>query len=113
MLHFIGLASLLGGFLVQMKSIKPGTTKIVPAMVHGAWTMLVTGLLLVGFREWISALDADARELDNLKIAVKSLVVAAIVVFVMINRKKEKLKNSTFALIGALTLLNVIVAVFW
>lgn len=113
MLHFIGLASLLGGFLVQMKSFKPGTAKIIPAMVHGAWTMLVTGLLLVGFREWMSALDPNAAELDNLKVAVKSLVVAAIVVFVMINRKKDKLKNSTFGLIGALTLLNVIIAVFW
>lgn len=112
-LHFVGLASLLGGFLVQMKALKPGTTKIIPAMIHGAWTMLITGLLLVGLREWMSALDPSAAELDNIKIAVKSIVVTLVVVFVMINRKKETVKSSTLALIGGLTLLNVILAVFW
>lgn len=112
-LHFIGLASLLGGFLVQMKALKPGTAKILPAMIHGAWTMLITGLLLVGLREWISALDSAAAELDNIKIAVKSIVVTLIVVFVMINRKKQAVKSSTLALIGGLTVLNIILAVFW
>lgn len=112
-LHFIGLASLLGGFLVQIKALKPGTAKIIPAMIHGAWTMLITGLLLVGLREWMSALDANAPELDNIKIAVKSIVVTLIVVFVMLNRKKQTVKSSTLALIGGLTLLNVILAVFW
>jgi hypothetical protein len=112
-LHFVGLASLLGGFLVQIKALKPGTAKIIPAMIHGAWTMLVTGLLLVGLREWMSALDPNAAELDNIKIAVKSIVVTLVVVFVMINRKKETVKSSTLALIGGLTLLNVALAVFW
>jgi len=112
-LHFIGLASLLGGFMVQMKSLKTGTAKIIPAMVHGAWTMLVTGLLLVGFREWISALDPSANELDNIKVAVKSIVAAVIVVLVMINRRKEKLKSRDFGLIGGFAVLNIILAVFW
>lgn len=40
-LHFVGLASLLGGFLTQMSA---GTKRIVPAMLHGALTMLLTGL---------------------------------------------------------------------
>ena len=44
-LHFIGLASVVGGFLAQMKSSDRGVN---PAMVHGALTQLVTGLLLVG-----------------------------------------------------------------
>ena len=112
-LHFVGLASLLGGFLVQMKALKPGTAKIIPAMIHGAWTMLVTGLLLVGLREWMSALDPAAAELDNIKVAVKSIVVTLIVVFVMINRKKEKVSSGTLGLIGALTLANIVIAVFW
>lgn len=112
-LHFVGLASLLGGFLVQMKALKPGTAKIIPAMIHGAWTMLITGLLLVGLREWMSALDPAAAELDNIKVAVKSIVVTLVVVFVMINRKKETVKSSTLGLIGGLTLLNVVLAVFW
>ncbi|MEY4494330.1 MAG: hypothetical protein RL570_445 [Actinomycetota bacterium] len=112
-LHFVGLASLLGGFLVQIKTLKSGTSKIIPAMIHGAWTMLITGLLLVGIREWMSALDPSSAELDNIKVAVKSIVVTLILVFVMINRKKDTLKSSTMALIAGLTVLNVVLAVFW
>ncbi len=41
-LHFIGLASLLGGFLTQMRAMGAGTAKIVAAMVHGAWTAFAT-----------------------------------------------------------------------
>ena len=112
-LHFVGLASLLGGFLVQMKALKPGTAKIIPAMVHGAWTMLITGLLLVGLHEWTSSLDPAAGEIDNIKIAVKSIVLTVVLVLVMQNRKKDAVKSSTLGLIGGLTLLNVILAVFW
>jgi hypothetical protein len=112
-LHFVGLASLLGGFLVQIKSLKAGEGKIVAAMIHGAWTMLVTGLLLVGAREWMSAVDAGAPELDNIKVAVKSIIATVVVVLVMLNRKKETVKSSSLALIGGVTLLNVILAVFW
>jgi hypothetical protein len=112
-LHFVGLASLLGGFLVQMKALKPGTAKIIPAMNHGAWTMLITGLLLVGLHEWTSSLDPAAGEIDNIKIAVKSIVLTVVLVLVMQNRKKETVKSSTLGLIGGLTLLNVVLAVFW
>jgi hypothetical protein len=112
-LHFVGLASLLGGFLVQMKALKPGTAKIIPAMIHGAWTMLITGLLLVGLHEWTSSLDPAAGEIDNIKVAVKSVVLTVVLVLVMQNRKKDSVKSSTLGLIGGLTLLNVILAVFW
>ena len=47
-LHFVGLASLLGGFIVQMKSPDKGVN---PAMLHGALTQLVTGVVLVGLLE--------------------------------------------------------------
>ncbi|MFE0772941.1 hypothetical protein ACFW3E_07580, partial [Streptomyces sp. NPDC058861] len=47
-LHVIGIASLLGGFLTQMKAMGAGTARFSPAMLHGALTMLVTGVALVG-----------------------------------------------------------------
>lgn len=112
-LHFVGLASLLGGFLVQIKSLKAGEGKIVTAMIHGAWTMLITGLALVGIHEWISALDPAAGAIDNLKVAVKSIVLTLILVLVLRYRKKQKVKSSILALVGALTFLNVVLAVFW
>jgi len=40
-LHLIGVASLLGGFLGQMKDLKTGGS-IVPGMLHGAWLLLIT-----------------------------------------------------------------------
>jgi hypothetical protein len=111
-LHFVGMASLLGGFLTQMRSMRTATAKIVPAMVHGAWTALATGLLLVGLAEYRIAMGADF-EIDHMKIGVKSLVVTVILILVIANRKKDSVKAPLFGTIGALTLTNVVLAVFW
>ena len=111
-LHFIGLASLLGGFMTQMKAMGQSVAKVVPAMVHGTWTMLATGLLLVGVREWMSAMDW-ADSLNHSKIGVKSLVLIAILVLVLKFKKAEKVSAKVFGVIGLLTVLNVTLAVFW
>ncbi len=50
-LHIIGIAALLGGFLTQMKAMGQGTARFVPGMLHGALTMLVTGVALVGLNQ--------------------------------------------------------------
>ena len=63
-LHFIGLASLVGGFIVQMKSADKGVNA---AMFHGALTQLVTGFIMVGMVEGGAVDD----ELDMTKISVK------------------------------------------
>ena len=111
-LHFVGLASLLGGFMTQIKAMGQGAAKIVSAMVHGAWTAFVTGLLLVGLAEWRIAMGANF-EIDHMKIGVKSLVAIVILLLVMLNRKKSSVSAPIFGLIGALTLTNVVLAVFW
>ncbi len=73
-LHFIGLAMLVGGFIAQSRS----TPRLVSrTMFDGAMTQLLTGLILVGMRE--SSLDLGEDDLDRTKIAVKlgiALVVA-------------------------------------
>lgn len=111
-LHFIGLASLLGGFMTQMKAMAASTAKIVPAMVHGAWTLLITGLALVGVAEWRISMGADF-EVDHMKIGIKSLVLIAILTLVMVFRKKDSVKAPVFGAIGLLAILNVVLAVFW
>jgi hypothetical protein len=111
-LHFIGLASLLGGFITQMKAMALGAAKIVPAMVHGAWTMLITGVALVGVAEWRGAMGA-AIEIDHMKVGIKSLVLTAILVLVLYFKKKDSVKAPVFGTIGLLTILNVVLAVFW
>ena len=81
-LHFIGLASLLGGFIVQMKSPDKGVN---PAMLHGALTQLVTGVLLVGIA---SAGLVPGEEVDHAKIAVKLVIVLIITALAFVGRRR-------------------------
>lgn len=111
-LHLVGMAALLGGFLVQIKAIKAKTAQILPAMVHGAWTSFITGLALVGVREWELALGGG-EELDNSKIAIKSVVALVVLVLVMLKRKKNPVSGAYLGTIGGLAFLNVVLAVFW
>jgi hypothetical protein len=106
-LHFIGLASLLGGFIVQMKSPEKGVN---PAMFHGALTQLVTGVLLVGIA---SAGLVPGEEVDHAKIAVKLVIVLIITALAFIGRKRTPPQVGLWGAIGALTLVNVVIAVFW
>jgi heme A synthase len=101
--HFIGIGSLLGSFLVQMRPPR----RITAGYLHGALTMLVTGLGMVGL------LYPLEREPDNAKIGVKLLVLLAIFALVLLNRKKEQIATGVWAAIGALTILNITLAVFW
>ncbi len=107
-LHFVGLASLLGGFLVQGKALGAGRGTVVPAMVHGALTQLVTGLLLVATIQ-----IGDLDELNNAKIAVKLVIAAVITVLVFVYRKKAPAPSWALWSIGALTVANIAVAVAW
>ncbi|GAA2505053.1 hypothetical protein ACFW9F_20095 [Streptomyces sp. NPDC059506] len=106
-LHFIGIASLLGGFLTQMKSIGAGTARMVPAMFHGALTMLVTGLALVGLNE------ADGATLNHVKIGIKLLILVVITALVYVKRDDEKVPAPVFGAVGLLTIANIVIAVMW
>jgi hypothetical protein len=103
-LHFVGLASLLGGWLVQLTEPDRVMSN---AMLHGALTQVVTGLLLVGIAE--ASLDADV---DQAKIGIKLLVALVVLGLVWVNRRREAVPSGLFMGIGALTLANVVVAVF-
>ncbi|CAM5270263.1 Integral membrane protein OS=Streptomyces tendae OX=1932 GN=GUR47_16780 PE=4 SV=1 [Streptomyces tendae] len=106
-LHIIGIAALLGGFLTQMKAMGRGAARFTPAMLHGALTMLVTGAVLVGLNQ------AQDYSVDNVKIGVKLAVLIVILGLVYVKRDEEKVEKPLFALVGALTLVNVFIAVLW
>jgi hypothetical protein len=74
--------------------------------------MLMTGLLLVGAREWMAMMAWD-DELNHMKIGVKTLVVTAILILVIHFKKKPNVSAKAFGAIGLLTILNVVLAVFW
>jgi peptidoglycan/LPS O-acetylase OafA/YrhL len=106
-LHIIGIAALLGGFLTQMKAMGEGTARYTPAMLHGALTMLVTGVILVGLNQ------ADDQTVNNIKIGVKLALLIVILGLVYVKRDDEKVDKGLFALVGALTAANVFIAVLW
>lgn len=106
-LHIIGIAALLGGFLGQMKAIGTGEARITPGMVHGALTMLVTGLVLVGLNQ------ADDQEVNNVKIGVKLALLLVILALVYVKRDEERLPPAVFGTIGLLTTANIFIALLW
>ncbi|MEE4490914.1 MULTISPECIES: hypothetical protein [unclassified Streptomyces] len=106
-LHIIGIASLLGGFLTQMKAMSAGTARFVPAMLHGALTMLVTGIALVGLDQ------ADDHPVNNVKIGIKLLILVVILGLVYVKRDEEKVDKGLFAAVGGLTIVNIFIATLW
>ena len=105
-LHFIGLASLVGGFIVQMSSSEKGVNA---AMFHGALTQLVTGLIMVGMVEGGAVDD----ELDMTKIGLKFAIVWVVTVLAFIGRKKTPPQVALWGAIGALSIANIFIAVLW
>ncbi len=105
-LHFIGLASLVGGFIVQMSSPDKGVNA---AMFHGALTQLVTGLIMVGMVEGGAVED----ELNMTKISVKLAIVLVVTVLAFIGRKKTPPQVALWGAIGALSIANIFIAVLW
>ncbi|ONI78241.1 hypothetical protein BWI15_01810 [Kribbella sp. ALI-6-A] len=107
LLHLVGFAALFGGFFTQLKAKEPVVNN---AMLHGALTQLVTGVLLVGLA---SGVKDDDFTVDNTKIGVKLVVVLVITVLLFLWRRRPSITRGMLMAIGGLTLLNAIIAVFW
>ena len=106
-LHIIGVVALLGGVIYQARPKGEGGAQVLPAMMHGAWTMLVTGIALVGMAYPLGLTP------NNTKISVKLLVLIAIIVVAFLNRKKDSVAKWVLPTIGALTVVNVLLATIW
>ncbi len=111
--HFIGLAAILGPFLDQWRA---DVKRVTQTMVWGARAQLLTGLLLVGVAEM------NDYDVDHGKIAVKLLVAIAVAGAAEVGAKRTKALSgeapagtvtTLWWLVGALTVVNVIVAVVW
>ena len=104
LLHLIGFAALFGGILVQLKRTEP---EINGAMLHGSYTMLITGVALAVFAE----LGDDP--VNHIKIGIKLLVSLIITILVIINRRFSSIPRGLWAMLGLLTLGNAALAVLW
>lgn len=106
-LHILGIAALLGGFLFQVKAMRSGEVRVLPGMLHGALTMLVTGVAMLGVK------GVDGTAVNGPKIILKLTLLMVVLGLVYVMRDEEKLPTRIFAVIGGLTTVNVFIAVLW
>ena len=109
-LHFIGMAGLLGGLLVGVGE-KPLQIKV--ASLHSGLLVLLAGIFLIIVNAMQHAKDESVELLDHSKLGIKLLFVIAILVLGFLNVKKSEVKRSTYMTIFTLALANVLIAVFW
>jgi hypothetical protein len=102
-LHFLGIAALLAGFFTSMKDMKTGM-KVNAGVLHGAYTMLITGLVMAGVTK--------PEELNAIVISLKSISLTAIFFIAYTYRKKEATPKWAMPAIFLLTTLNIVLAVF-
>ena len=105
LLHLLGMALLLGSFLVQRRVAPQGPLSV--GWLHGSLLQLLTGLALVGVNE------AEDRELDNVKIAVKLLVLLVILGAIVVYRRRDTLAAWVAPGLAGLVVVNTAVAVLW
>ena len=103
-LHVVGIVAITYGFF---KELAKKTFGVNVAMLHGASTQLLTGVLMVGLRE--AGAVSDDEVLDMSKIAIKLIIAIAIIALYSIGKRKSEQKLY-WALIGALTLTNIVIA---
>lgn len=101
-LHILGIAALLAGFFTSMKDMKTGM-KVNTGVLHGAYTMLVTGLVMAGV--------TDPAKLNTVVISLKSISLTAIFFIAYTYRKKEATPKWAVPAIFLLTTLNIVLAV--
>jgi len=110
--HFIGWAMVLGGYFASIRS-----AGLYRGVFHGAATAAVAGVAMLGLVE-AGTVDFDG---DVNKLRVKLLVAVVIAVLAFFARRQgAKADNGTGPVtpalkhaVGGLTILNVIIAVFW
>ncbi len=117
-LHFFGLAMIIGPFLIQMRA---HTGYAFSWVLAGGIVQLVTGLLLTGLAEMRLADEPD-MSLDHTKIAVKTVLALVIFVVALIAYRRQKKIEAGASqrkllpllhVAGALAIANLVIAVLW
>jgi hypothetical protein len=105
LLHLIGFALLLGGGIAQYLN---GRLRINAAMLWGAVTQVVTGLILAA--PW--GVDENSKP-NGLAVGIKLVIALAILAMVFFARRREAVNRGHFLAILGLTLVNAAIGVFW
>jgi hypothetical protein len=106
-LHLIGMAGILISLLASRKKLSPGIT-------HSALLAFLTGIALVGIRYGLNDQDpVKWANVDNVKITIKTLFAATILILGFRCRKKESVSPVIWWTIAVLALANIAIAVWW
>jgi hypothetical protein len=108
-LHFIGMAGLVGGLIVGVAE-KP--LRIKKPALHSGLLVLLAGIFLVIVNSVQHASDSSVEMIDHGKIGVKLLVVILILILGFKNLAKSEVAKRTYMTMLALSLLNILIAVF-
>jgi chromate transport protein ChrA len=105
-IHILCVIAILAMLLTQ---VKKSPKKLNPGVVHATLTALIAGLVMVGL---FNKVNPD-EVLNHTKFGVKGIVIAVILTLGYKNVKKAELKNSVWATMLGLTILNVLIASTW
>ncbi len=104
-IHLLCVAAILTLLLLQTNK---NPKKLSAGIVHASLTALIAAIVMVGL--WDQAHDEPA---NHAKFGVKGLVIAVILTLGYQNIKKPVLKNSIWATMLGLTILNIVIAYAW
>jgi chromate transport protein ChrA len=104
-IHLLCVAAILLLLLLQANK---NPKKLSAGIVHASLTALIAALVMVGL--WDQVHDEPA---NHAKFGVKGLVIAVILTLGYKNLKKPVLKNSIWATMLGLTILNIVIAYTW
>lgn len=109
--HFIGLAALIGPFLLQIRSRKTLRLRL---MLTGAIVQVVTGNALIASRR-LQGLEVDEFKMI-VKLGIAVVTLGVLIVAVVVQRRRgadAKAVRPLFHTAGGLALVDVVVAVVW
>ena len=100
-IHIIGMASVVGGLLVQ---IGKENRRVGSLEFHGLIGQLITGIILVGI---------TINNVDHIKVTVKLVILILLFVLFIVQRRAGKLSKRAYMIDLLLALAITGVAVFW
>jgi len=107
-LHIIGFLGILGTLLSQIP--KP-EKRILGGAMHSALLSLITGIALVGIRTSLHSSDPEMwDEPNHMKVGIKFLILAVILVLGYKNVKKPAVSTKIWATMIALAVVNLVIA---
>lgn len=104
--YVVHMLAILGILVLLLLQWKKNPRKLSSGVLHSTTTALIAGLVMVG--TYASAKPDE--ELDHVKVAIKLVIVLAILVISYLNIKKSEIKKSIWLSLIGLTLLNIIIA---